>query len=154
MSQEIFQIDTMGDALRNTGYKDISSAMAEIVDNSVEENASDILIIVSEEYNSKTGRNNISEIAFLDNGNGMPYEVLEKCLGIGCSTRKERKGIGRFGVGLPQSSMYACPAVDVYSWQNGYTQPQIREQPAEREQCLSGEIRHSHLGIHRRNGLN
>lgn len=120
MSQEIFQIDTMGDALRNTGYKDISSAMAEIVDNSVEENASDILIIVSEEYNSKTGRNNISEIAFLDNGNGMPYEVLEKCLGIGCSTRKERKGIGRFGVGLPQSSMYACPAVDVYSWQNGY----------------------------------
>ena len=27
--------------------------------------------------------------------------------------------MGRFGVGLPQSSMYACTLVEVYSWQNG-----------------------------------
>ena len=45
---------------------------------------------------------------------------LSKCLGIGYSTRTDRKGMGRFGVGLPQSSLYACPSVEVYSWQDGY----------------------------------
>lgn len=110
----------MGDALRNTGYKNIECAMSEIIDNSVQAGADDILVIVSEEYNSRTGRNNISEIAFLDNGSGMTYEEIEGCLGIGYSTRADRKGMGRFGVGLPQASLYACPAVDVYSWQNGY----------------------------------
>ena len=50
----------------------------------------------------------------------MTYEEIEGCLGIGYSTRTDRKGMGRFGVGLPQASLYACPAVDVYSWQDGY----------------------------------
>lgn len=120
MAQEIFVVKTMGDALRNTGYRNIENAMAEIVDNSVQANAKDIFIIISEKYNEKTGRNNINEIAFLDNGVGMNISELSKCLGIGYSTRTDRKGMGRFGVGLPQSSLYACPSVEVYSWQNGY----------------------------------
>ena len=120
MAKDIFVIKTMGDALRNTGYKNIECAMSEIIDNSVQASAGDILIVVSEEYNSKTGRNNISEIVFLDNGSGMSYEEIEGCLGIGYSTRTDRKGMGRFGVGLPQASLYACPSVDVYSWQDGY----------------------------------
>ena len=120
MAKDIFVIKTMGDALRNTGYKNIECAMAEIIDNSVQADAQNILIIVSEEYNPKTGRNNISEIVFLDDGSGMSNEEIEGCLGIGYSTRTDRKGMGRFGVGLPQASLYACPAVDVYSWQGGY----------------------------------
>lgn len=120
MAKDIFIIKTMGDALRNTGYKNIECAMSKIIDNSVEAEAKDIIVIVSEEYNPKTGRNNISEIAFLDDGNGMTYEKIEGCLGIGYSTRTDRRGMGRFGVGLPQASLYACPAVDVYSWQDGY----------------------------------
>lgn len=120
MAKDIFVIKTMGDALRNTGYKNIECAMSEIIDNSVQASANDILVVVSEEYNSKTGRNNISEIVFLDNGSGMSYEEIEGCLGIGYSTRTDRKGMGRFGVGLPQASLYACPSVDVYSWQDGY----------------------------------
>ena len=119
MAKDIFVIKTMGEALRNTGYKNIECAMSEIIDNSVQAEAKDIMVIVSEEYNPNTGRNNISEIAFLDNGNGMTYDEIEGCLGIGYSTRMDRKGMGRFGVGLPQASLYACPAVDVYSWQNG-----------------------------------
>ena len=120
MAKDIFVIKTMGDALRNTGYKNIECAMSEIIDNSVQANAGNILVIVSEEYNSNTGRNNISEIVFLDDGTGMSYGEIEGCLGIGYSTRTDRKGMGRFGVGLPQASLYACPAVDVYSWQDGY----------------------------------
>ncbi len=120
MAQDIFEIKTMGDALRNTGYKNIQCAMAEIIDNSVQADAKNILVIVSEGYNEKTGRNNINEIAFLDDGTGMTDAELESCLSIGYSTRRDRKGLGRFGVGLPQSSLYACPSVDVYSWQGGY----------------------------------
>lgn len=120
MAKEIVEIKSMGDALRNTGYKNIECAMSEIIDNSVQANANNILVIVSEEVNSKTGRKNIKEIVFLDDGTGMNYDELEGCLGIGFTTRRDRKGMGRFGVGLPQASLYACPAVDVYSWQNGY----------------------------------
>ena len=120
MAKDIFVIQTMSDALRNTGYKNIECAMAEIIDNSIQAKAKNIFVIVSEEHNAITGRNNISEIAFLDNGEGMKPEELEGCLGIGYSTRTDRKGMGRFGVGLPQASLYACPSVEVYSWQNGY----------------------------------
>lgn len=120
MAKDIFVIQTMGDALRNTGYKNIECAMAEIIDNSIQAKAKNVFVIVSEEHNVITGRNNISEIAFLDNGEGMKPEELEGCLGIGYSTRTDRKGMGRFGVGLPQASLYACPSVEVYSWQNGY----------------------------------
>ena len=82
MAKDIFVIQTMGDALRNTGYKNIECAMAEIIDNSIQAEAKDILIIVSEEYNPETGRNNIKEIGFLDNGKGMEQLELESCLGM------------------------------------------------------------------------
>lgn len=121
MPQEIVVIQQMGDALRNTGYKSIESAMSEIIDNSVEADAKDILVIVSEKTNINSGRKYVDEIAFLDNGSGMDYQQLSACLGIGYSTRTARKSMGRFGVGLPQASLYACPQVDVYSWQNGYS---------------------------------
>ena len=77
MAKDIFVIKTMGDALRNTGYKNIECAMSEIIDNSVQANSKNIIVIVSEEYNPKTGRNNISEIAFLDDGDGMTYDEIE-----------------------------------------------------------------------------
>ena len=120
MAKDIFVIQTMGDALRNTGYKSIECAMAEIIDNSIQANSKNVFVIVSEEVNPKTGYKYITEIAFLDNGDGMDYEDLEGCLGIGYSTRSDRKGMGRFGVGLPQASLYACPSVDVFSWKEGY----------------------------------
>lgn len=119
MGQSIVDIQNMGDAFRNTGYKNIESAVSEIVDNSVEANAEDILIILSEGIDSKSGRKIVTEIGFLDNGDGMNQTVLGSCLGIGCTTRAARKGMGRFGVGLPQASLYACPDVEVYSWQDG-----------------------------------
>lgn len=118
MSNSIVDIKNMGDALRNTGYKNIESAAAEIVDNSIEANAQNVFIIISESL-AVSGRKVVSEIGFLDNGDGMNVDVLGKCLGIGATTRRDRKGMGRFGVGLPQASLHACPNVEVYSWQDG-----------------------------------
>lgn len=119
MASSIVDIKNMGDAFRNTGYKNIESAAAEIVDNSIEANAKNIFMIISESINPLSGRKVVTEIGFLDNGDGMDVDVLERCLGIGATTRQARKGMGRFGVGLPQASLYACPEVEVYSWQNG-----------------------------------
>lgn len=109
----------LGDALRSSGYKDAESAVSEIIDNSIEAEAKNVFVILKDSVNDKTGRKNISEVGFLDDGMGMSDEILGKCLGLGVSTRRERKGMGRFGVGLPQASLYACPEVYVYSWQNG-----------------------------------
>jgi Histidine kinase-, DNA gyrase B-, and HSP90-like ATPase. len=119
MASSIVDIKNMGDAFRNTGYKNIESAASEIVDNSVEANAKNVFLIISESINQLSGRKVVTEIGFLDNGEGMDTEVLGRCLGIGATTRQSRKGMGRFGVGLPQASLHACPEVEVYSWQNG-----------------------------------
>lgn len=117
MAASIVDIQNMGDALRNTGYKNIESAVAEIVDNSVEAQANDVFIIISESINPRSGRKHVTEVAFLDNGIGMNESTLAECLGIGSTTRSSRKGMGRFGVGLPQASLHACPEIEVYSWQ-------------------------------------
>lgn len=119
MSHSIVDVRHIGDALRNTGYKNIESAVAEIIDNAVEADADDIFVIISEELNLSTGRKQVSEIGFLDNGYGMTSQILGSCLGLGSTTRAQRRGMGRFGVGLPQSSLYACPEVEVFSWQSG-----------------------------------
>lgn len=119
MPNSIVDIKNMGDAFRNTGYKNIESAASEIVDNSIEANAKNVFMIISESINPLSGRKVVTEIGFLDNGEGMDTNILGKCLGIGVTTRQARKGMGRFGVGLPQASLHACPNVEVYSWQNG-----------------------------------
>ena len=116
MGKSIVDIKNMGDALRNTGYKNIASAVSEIIDNSVEARAKNIFVILREGV-AASGRKVVTELGFLDNGEGMNSDVLGSCLGIGASTRQARKGMGRFGVGLPQASLYACPEVEVYSWQ-------------------------------------
>jgi len=112
----IINIRNYTDALRNTGYKNVESAISEIVDNSLEASANDVLIICT--LDTSSGRKVVSEIAVLDNGTGMDKKTLESCLVLGESTRKGRKGMGRFGVGLPQASLHVCPRVEVYSWQN------------------------------------
>lgn len=122
MGHQIFTTERIGDFLRDTGYKSIESAISEIVDNSIEAKCSDCFIIIKETTEQRSVRtiNYVSDIVFLDNGIGMDEEKLSACLSVGFTTREARTGMGRFGVGLPQSSLYACPSVDVYSWQNGY----------------------------------
>lgn len=117
---DIIKISDYGDALRNSGYKSIESAMAEPVDNSIQANAKNIFIIIKDKVPVWGRKNQVYEIAFLDDGDGMDAALVQGCLRFGNGThRNERGGIGKFGVGLPQSSMYACPRVEVYSWQNG-----------------------------------
>ena len=116
MGQSIVQIRQMGDALRSSGYKSIDSAVAELIDNSIEAGAHDIFVIMSERIDPVTHRNAVYEFGILDNGSGMDISKLASCLGIGFTTKSDRRGMGRFGVGLPQASLHVTPNVEVYSW--------------------------------------
>lgn len=117
MGQSIVQIKQMGDALRSSGYKSIDCAVAELIDNSIEADAKDVFVIMREHVDPETGRKCIYEFAILDNGTGMDINKLSCCLGIGYTTKSDRRGMGRFGVGLPQASLHVTPTVEVYSWQ-------------------------------------
>ena len=106
----------MGDALRSSGYKSIDSAVAELIDNSIEAGAHDVFVIMKERIDPVTRRNAVYEFGILDNGSGMDISKLACCLGIGYTTKSDRRGMGRFGVGLPQASLHVTPSVEVYSW--------------------------------------
>lgn len=60
------------------------------------------------------------EIFVTDNGNGMPHDALRTALQLGGSTRfGDRSGAGRFGMGLPTSSITLARRVDVYTGRAG-----------------------------------
>ena len=104
-------------ATRDTGYRDIASAVSEVVDNAVEAAATTIHILVREER--ADGKRAIS-IAVTDDGHGMAAEELSTALQFGGSTRfNSRRGIGRFGMGLPNSSVSQSRRLDVYSRTEG-----------------------------------
>lgn len=109
-------------AMRDSGYKNTAYALAELIDNSVQANASLVEVICLEEcqwVNERRSRR-IKVIGILDNGDGMSPETLRIALQFGNGTHlTDRKGIGRFGMGLPNSSISQCRRVEVWSWQNG-----------------------------------
>ena len=112
------------EAMRDSGYKDTDHALAELIDNSIEAGADSVDIIAVEtppDPDQRYARARVSEIAVVDNGEGMDSTILRRALKFGDGTRTDRrkKGIGRFGVGLPQSSISQCQRVDVWTWQNG-----------------------------------
>lgn len=109
------------DALKSSGYKSTYNAISEIVDNSIDAHAKHIFIIGEQNLLNAEGASEkkMVSFAFLDDGDGMDYERLSQCLSIGYSAKPDRAGMGRFGVGLPQASVFVCNRVEVYSWQDG-----------------------------------
>ena len=112
------------EAMRDNGYRNTAYAVAELIDNSIQAEATQIEILCSEKEDFVLARSvrRISSIAVLDNGKGMDEEVLRMSLQFGNGTRLDRNsrtGIGRFGMGLPASSISQCKRVGVWSWQNG-----------------------------------
>lgn len=108
-------------SMRDSGYKSTTHALAELVDNAIEAGATaiEILGLSRRERVKERYRTTLRELAVLDNGSGMDAETLRGSLRYGHGTRRDRKGIGRFGLGLPNSSMSQARRVDVWSWQSG-----------------------------------
>ena len=109
-------------ALRDSRYHNTAYAVAELIDNSIEAYAERIDLLCLEnhvEVKSQT-RSRLVELAVLDNGEGMTPRILLDALKFGGGTRHDStQGIGKYGMGLPTSSMSQCTRVDVWTWQAG-----------------------------------
>ncbi len=111
-------------AMRDNGYRNAAYALAELMDNSIQAGAScvELLCVQKAEFVEKRTRHIIDKIAVLDNGSGMNAEVLRMALQFGNGTNlapENQTNMGKFGMGLPASSVSQAKRVDVWSWQNG-----------------------------------
>lgn len=107
---------------RSSGYRSTTYALAELIDNSFDAQATTVHVAILER--KEDGKLRIDEILVLDNGIGMSGEVLQGALQFGNTTNtdlaatiKERRK-GKFGYGLPNASLSQSPSVHVYSWQD------------------------------------
>lgn len=109
-------------AMRDSGYKNAAYAIAELMDNAIQANASKVELLCAEQVEllAQRQRSRVFQIAVLDNGCGMDKDVLRLALQFGNGTRlNDYSGIGRFGMGLPNSSISQARRVEVWTWQDG-----------------------------------
>lgn len=111
-------------AMRDNGYKNAAYAIAELMDNAIQAGATQVELLCGDKTEMRRQRSTsqIETIAVLDNGSGMNAETLRLALQFGNGTYldpEDHKGIGRFGMGLPSSSISQARRVDVWTWQNG-----------------------------------
>jgi hypothetical protein len=98
-------------ATREVGYRSLADAVAELIDNAIQAQARHIRIYFSHEQTEPM-------IAVLDDGCGMRADALRAALQFGGTDRfGDRSGLGRFGMGLPCSSISYARRLEVYSWQ-------------------------------------
>lgn len=99
-------------ATRDTGYASPATALAELIDNALQAAANNISVHVRNDPSSEG-----LTVAVIDDGCGMDAATLRTALQFGGTPRfNDRSGQGRFGMGLPNSSVSHARRVDVYSW--------------------------------------
>lgn len=119
---DIFPAQLLAESIRDSGYKTTAHAIAELIDNSVQAQASLVEVFCIEDWElvQQRHRHRVVEIAVLDDGTGMDRETLRIALMFGNGRYLgDRSGIGRFGMGLPNSSLSQSQRVEVWSWQSG-----------------------------------
>lgn len=96
------------EGLRDTGYN-FNTSMADIIDNSIAANASQIDIHID--------MNPVGEITVFiaDNGDGMDMDGLVNAMTYGSKVREDLSSLGKFGLGLKTASTAFCRALSVVS---------------------------------------
>lgn len=121
-THDIVPVHLIVKAMRDSGYKNAAYAIAELMDNAIQAGATQVELLCGEktEFLRQRQRTRINQLAVLDNGCGMDSNVLRMALQFGNGTRlDDYSGIGRFGMGLPNSSISQARRVEAWSWQNG-----------------------------------
>ena len=122
---ELFEPLAAALALRDTPYNSTAHALAEIVDNSIDARARNVdVLIMNQRETTPSGQSVrvVRGLAVMDNGHGMTPEILAQALVVGGRPAEGngiRRRMGKYGVGLPTSSLSQCTRVDVWSWQSG-----------------------------------
>jgi Histidine kinase-, DNA gyrase B-, and HSP90-like ATPase len=110
----IIALDKFILATRDSGYKGTSSALSELVDNSLQAGAKEISIKL---FSSGAEGDEQFEVQILDDGAGMDPFTLRHALRFGGSSRfGDRSGLGRYGMGLPNASLSQARRFTVYTW--------------------------------------
>jgi hypothetical protein len=125
MNNKIFSAKFAIEAMKNSGYKDAAHSIAELIDNSIQagerndkEIEVEVICIEQEQFIQDRSSSRIDKIAVYDNASGMTPEILGIALTFGQGTRRgATKGMGKFGIGLPNASIAQGNRVDVWSWQ-------------------------------------
>lgn len=94
--------------LRDTGYN-FNTAVADIVDNSISAEASEVNITVTLSSDCKV------RIYIADNGYGMNTEGLLNAMKYGSRERDDKSSLGKFGLGLKTASTAFCRKLIVLS---------------------------------------
>jgi hypothetical protein len=115
-SSDLILVENFLTATRDAGYRGLSAAISELLDNSIQAGARRISVSI-------TNPNDIGDrgatIRVSDDGAGMSPETLRGCLRFGWSTRfNDRSGSGRFGMGLPNASLSHARRIDVFTRQH------------------------------------
>jgi hypothetical protein len=101
-------------ATRDSGYKSLGSALAELVDNAFEAKATQVSVTM-EKVEQQGGAEDVL-VTVADNGRGMEAQTLRHALQFGWSSRfNQRDSHGRYGMGLPNASLSHARRVDVWS---------------------------------------
>lgn len=101
--------------MRDIGYKSNAWALAELLDNSVQAGATTIAVQFGFAADNKSEAKP-DAIAIIDNGVGMIPEMISYAVRWGGTDRENsREGFGRYGYGLPSSTVSMCERYTVYS---------------------------------------
>jgi Histidine kinase-, DNA gyrase B-, and HSP90-like ATPase len=108
---DLIEVDKALESMRDAGF-DLLAAVGEPIDNSIEASAS--IVRISPRYSGD--KKHVTDIAFADNGRGIDVNVLPNVLKMGYSTRYgQRKGLGRFGVGLKLAGLSVGTRIEVFT---------------------------------------
>ena len=98
---------------QNNGYRDTASAISELVDNSIQANAKSVDIVIVQD---KGNRDEITDVLIIDDGDGMNKDQFECALQRHSGSRAgAKKGLGKYGEGLPNASLSQTKRTQIYT---------------------------------------
>lgn len=105
-------------ATRDSGYRSTAYAVAEFVDNSLQADATSIVIDLMPAEDCRYPL----DLLVIDDGRGMDAATLASALAFGGSSRfGDRSSLGRYGMGLPNGALSCARRVEVFTWRRGRT---------------------------------
>ena len=104
-------------SMRDLGYKNAGTALAEHIDNAYEAGAQNVLVALG--FNKGSDKKH-TQIAIVDDGHGMtPDMIRAAALWGGTHRENSRESFGRYGFGLPSAAVYLGKRFEIYSRTDG-----------------------------------